>query len=1314
MLRLPGLFLRSQPLRALERSTFVGLVARSKDEPRAVPARAYGTGRRRHGRAPSGSAATATAFGHFESEPDAQLSPFDESVPPPVSPFFGMGQPQVTHGRRRAGAHATPSVPPGTTFSQVASVGEDLFHQSMEIPQVNALLKQVKHPLVQETFSERDRITLRGNALGLLEVEEELRQAREMMLDSEGRSLPGRGDAFHRREAEFYYQDLQRQIQIPAERLAAIAETVSSELEELEKQRLSKCNNVPLPIMFDVPPNATAEELLGLLGLTPRKGGVVLPTECRGSFERFVFILAAQMERIHFRARQLVSLEQQVPVADRPKLHKQRAELATALREMDARMAPQLRELILDRQRRFEAGENPDLDEPEELSPEMLQRVARLTQMEGDSATMNPKLAVEAYLSLRAAVDAKRLSLPAAEARLLFPELSKAERLRFAYRDLMRYSRTDAGTLRPDECFPDLSTEQGQTEAFLDNLYDGLQMNGRTALNMLKAGGRQAEMEMSKLQNMTPAQIMRETMKERQEEHLAQLDEVMEVVSRPAPISLKSITGNPAAEAATATATADQESDAAFDSDDAFDPDAQPSVGSGIMSSLTSDLREDRPGPSARVEDLLQSVDDLTDVAQLERAIERMELSGAAAAERALLHGLRDIGHQAASVRDLISQMAAMDAEIRASNLDNVSARKMFSNPDSQDMNDILVRKLHLELQLNVAKKRLDSMVTDLEPALAASRSRLRARTDALVPAEGSISYNEQLLRDLPEDLRQVVRLLDDPDSSLDQVLAVLGQVSGDLGLGDQGGIDDTDAEDDNDDNWGFVPGEKRPAPGATGARASGVNASAAGGSSPPAEGADGVNSAEQISLHVDGFKDGQPEYSVVREVVDQKTGAVTSRDVEHVGSMPRLPHTPVLLPDVLHYLFPHPKGIYVDATFGAGGYTRGILAATGGQARVIGIDRDPSVFSPDMHNLEPDAPVILRAGRFSDLSMHLDTVLSGQYMAEFMGDAALTGVVGAESGLVDPVTVPDVLLAESPLYPFPATSIVTRTLHERRYPPVLESLLGSSMAGYHAPAPPMPLRVDGIVFDLGVSSMQLDQAERGFSFRSNGPLDMRMSAGQLPEQPSAHSGIRSMAMPPRSAADVVNDLPEAMISDIIFRYGEERYHRRIAKAIVEHRTTHGAIKDTFTLANIVRGAYPADARRQAFVDPATRTFQAIRIFVNDELRELLQALIHAESMLAPGGRLVVVSYHSLEDRVVKDFIRRCSAPRSVSTDPEMEMAQPSLTCLTNRVVTPSNEEVMMNPRSRSAKLRAAERTTNGPVAERLYRQLQEANLSHS
>ncbi|OAN44470.1 16S rRNA (cytosine(1402)-N(4))-methyltransferase RsmH [Magnetospirillum moscoviense] len=304
-------------------------------------------------------------------------------------------------------------------------------------------------------------------------------------------------------------------------------------------------------------------------------------------------------------------------------------------------------------------------------------------------------------------------------------------------------------------------------------------------------------------------------------------------------------------------------------------------------------------------------------------------------------------------------------------------------------------------------------------------------------------------------------------------------------------------------------------------------------------------------------------------------------------------PHIPVLLDEVLASLAPLNGGLFVDGTFGAGGYSRALLAQ--GAARVIGIDRDPDAVANG--RALPEAA----SGRL--------TVLAGRY-----GDM-------------------DRLLAEHGI--------------------------GS---------------VDGIALDIGVSSMQIDQAQRGFSFAKDGPLDMRME----------------QAGP--SAADVVNNASEGELADIIFHLGEERHARRVARAIVAARADK-RFERTSDLAEVVRRTV---RKGNDTIDPATRTFQALRIHVNDELGELSRGLAAAERLLAPGGRLAVVTFHSLEDRAVKTFMkRRSGAVEGASRHLPMQAAgpAPTFTLLTRKAVAAGPAEQARNPRSRSAKLRAAIRT---------------------
>jgi len=213
--------------------------------------------------------------------------------------------------------------------------------------------------------------------------------------------------------------------------------------------------------------------------------------------------------------------------------------------------------------------------------------------------------------------------------------------------------------------------------------------------------------------------------------------------------------------------------------------------------------------------------------------------------------------------------------------------------------------------------------------------------------------------------------------------------------------------------------------------------------------------------------------------------------------------------------------------------------------------------------------------------------------------------------------------------------------------------------------------KLDGVVLDLGVSSFQIDDPARGFSFRSDGPLDMRM------------------AMSGPSAADLVRSLPEAELADTLYQFGEERLSRRIARAIVEARAAV-PIETTLQLAAIIRKVVPPD---RSGIDPATRSFQALRIRVNDELGEIERALQQAASLLAPGGRLVVVSFHSLEDRLVKRFMQDAAgrAPSPSRHDPRglMDRMPPAFRLLTSGAERPDPDEARANPRARSARLRA-------------------------
>ena len=300
-----------------------------------------------------------------------------------------------------------------------------------------------------------------------------------------------------------------------------------------------------------------------------------------------------------------------------------------------------------------------------------------------------------------------------------------------------------------------------------------------------------------------------------------------------------------------------------------------------------------------------------------------------------------------------------------------------------------------------------------------------------------------------------------------------------------------------------------------------------------------------------------------------------------------RAPHIPVLLRPLLAACAPV-SGRWLDGTFGAGGYTKGLLAA--GADEVTGVDRDP-------------------------LALQMAAAWAGEY-----GDR-LKLVAGTFSQLDE--------YAQD---------------------------------------------LDGIVLDLGVSSMQLDQPERGFSFQKDGPLDMRMS----------QEG--------RSAADLVNETEEGVLANILYLYGEERASRRIARAIVEARKA-GPITTTLQLTEIVARCLPRPKPGQSH--PATRSFQAIRIAVNAEFDELAEGLAAAERALKPGGKLAVVTFHSLEDRIVKRFFQtRSTEQQGNRYAPSQAGPTPSFTMLTRRAVGPDDQELAENPRARSAKLRVGLRTT--------------------
>ena len=304
-------------------------------------------------------------------------------------------------------------------------------------------------------------------------------------------------------------------------------------------------------------------------------------------------------------------------------------------------------------------------------------------------------------------------------------------------------------------------------------------------------------------------------------------------------------------------------------------------------------------------------------------------------------------------------------------------------------------------------------------------------------------------------------------------------------------------------------------------------------------------------------------------------------------------PHIPVLLDETIAALNPSEGDVIIDATFGAGGYTRALLDSG---ATVHAFDRDP---------------------------------------------AAITLGRGWSEAQSNPPRL---------------------VLHPRRFSEMLTVMRDYGVA-----------QVDGIAMDIGVSSMQLDQAERGFAFSSDGPLDMRMSQDGM------------------SAADFLNSAEADAIADVLYQYGEERQSRRVARAIVAARP----LATTGDLARVVRkalGYKPSDKK-----DPATRSFQAVRIHVNGELDELREGLSAAEGLLGEGGRLAVVSFHSLEDRIVKQFLRGAAAKASGSRHlPQVESALAIFDSI-SKAIRPSEAEIARNPRARSSTLRHAVRTGSPP-----------------
>ena len=314
--------------------------------------------------------------------------------------------------------------------------------------------------------------------------------------------------------------------------------------------------------------------------------------------------------------------------------------------------------------------------------------------------------------------------------------------------------------------------------------------------------------------------------------------------------------------------------------------------------------------------------------------------------------------------------------------------------------------------------------------------------------------------------------------------------------------------------------------------------------------------------------------------------------------------HVPVMCREVVDFLGPRAGGLYLDGTFGGGGYASAILDAA--PCTLFAIDRDPDAIArgAELAQRHPGRLVLMQ-GNFADM-------------------------VG--------------LLAERGVR-----------------------------------------QLDGIALDLGVSSFQIDEAERGFSFRHDGPLDMRMG------------GLHDHHTP--TAAELVRDLSESELAGILYEFGEERHGRRVARAIIAARA-EAPITTTGQLAAIVRRAVP---KSRDGIDPATRSFQGLRIRVNDELGAIERGLGEAASLLAPGGRLVVVSFHSLEDRIVKRFMTEAtgSGPRPSRHLPATDAAdaETSFRLLTRRPVAPGDAETRLNPRARSAKLRALARKEEGAAA---------------
>ena len=351
--------------------------------------------------------------------------------------------------------------------------------------------------------------------------------------------------------------------------------------------------------------------------------------------------------------------------------------------------------------------------------------------------------------------------------------------------------------------------------------------------------------------------------------------------------------------------------------------------------------------------------------------------------------------------------------------------------------------------------------------------------------------------------------------------------------------------------------------------------------------------------------------------------------------------HDPVLCAEVIAALSPQDGDVLLDGTFGAGGYARALLDAA--DCRVIGLDRDVEALA------EARIWAPLYEGRLS----------------------LIEGTFGVMDDVVSDAFEGDV--NRSPTRTPPRKRGGASDSTDRDDIASLPMQWGGIEGGGAQSA---QQNLAGIVLDIGVSSMQLDRARRGFSFLRDGPLDMRMGQQQT------------------SAADIVNAAEEAELADLFFQYGEERRSRALARAVVDARSG-GRIETTSKLAAVIETASPA--KRPGQPHPATRVFQALRIAVNDELGELARGLAAAERLLGGGGRLVVVTFHSLEDRIVKRFFQQRAAQRGSGVSRHQPDAagapEPSFELLYRKPVTAGADELSRNPRARSAKLRAARRT---------------------